>query len=299
LPVFHIITNPAGQQTMTRMPEQITKEDAMKNPHEDLSDLAREARREVVRMIGTIGVGHVGGCLSLIEVLVHLYYKEMNIRPEEPDWPDRDRLVMSKGHAGPALYTMLGMRGYFSKELFATLNQPGTHLPSHCDMRLTTGVDMTAGSLGQGLSCAVGMALAARLDERNCRTFCIIGDGEQQEGQVWEAAMYAAAQKLDTLTAILDDNGMQIDGMTDDINSVRPMEQRWSAFGWATTVIDGHDFAELEKAFAFAGNTRGKPTAIVMKTVKGKGISIAENKWTSHSMSLSREQVEDALRELQ
>jgi transketolase len=271
----------------------------MKHPHEELSDLAREARREVVRMIGTIGVGHIGGCLSLIEVLVHLYYKEMNIRPEQPDWADRDRFIMSKGHAGPALYTLLGMRGYFSKDLFATLNQPGTRLPSHCDMRLTTGVDMTAGSLGQGLSCAVGMALAARLDGKNCRTFCILGDGEQQEGQVWEAAMYAAAQKLDKLVAILDDNGMQIDGITDDINPVRPMEQRWNAFGWETMVIDGHDFAEIEKAFAFAERILGKPTAIVMKTVKGKGISIAENKCGSHNMALTREQTEEALRELQ
>jgi transketolase len=206
---------------------------------------------------------------------------------------------MSKGHAGPALYTLLGMRGYFSKDLFATLNQPGTRLPSHCDMRLTTGVDMTAGSLGQGLSCAIGMALAARLDKKDYRTFCIIGDGEQQEGQVWEAAMYAAGQKLDSLVAILDDNGMQIDGLTNDINPVRPMEKRWGAFGWATTVIDGHDFAELEKAFEFARNTRGRPTAIVMKTIKGKGISIAENKFGSHNMPLSREQTEEALRELQ
>jgi transketolase len=271
----------------------------MQHPYAELTELAREARREVVRMIGTLGVGHIGGCLSIIEALVHLYYKEMNIRPEQPDWADRDRLVLSKGHAGPALYTMLGMRGYFSRDMFSTLNRPGTRLPSHCDMRLTTGVDMTAGSLGQGLSCAVGMALAARMDKKSCRTFCILGDGEQQEGQIWEAAMFAAARELDTLTAILDDNGMQIDGMTDDINSVRPMEHRWSAFGWATTVVDGHDFEALDKAFAFARNTQGKPTAIVMKTVKGKGISIAENKYQSHNMSLTPEQTEAALRELQ
>ena len=271
----------------------------MKKMHDELVDLAREARREVVRMIGNLGVGHVGGCLSVIEAMVYLYYQEMNIRPEEPDWAERDRFIMSKGHAGPSLYTMLGMRGYFSKDLFTTLNQPGTRLPSHCDMRLTTGVDMTAGSLGQGLSCAVGMALAARLDKKSYRTFCIIGDGEQQEGQVWEAAMYAAAQKLDNVVAILDDNGMQIDGMTDDINAVRPMAERWGAFGWATVVVDGHDFTEIEKAFAFAASTKGKPTAIVMKTIKGKGISIAENKVGSHNMPLSKEQTEAALAELQ
>ena len=271
----------------------------MRKTHEELVNLAREARREVVRMISSLGVGHVGGCLSVIEVMVYLYYIEMNIKPEQPDWADRDRFIMSKGHAGPALYTMLGMRGYFGKDLFATLNQPGTHLPSHCDMRLTTGVDMTAGSLGQGLSCAIGMALAARLDKKDYRTFCVVGDGEQQEGQVWEAAMYAAARKLDNLVAILDDNGMQIDGMTDDINSVRPMEQRWNSFGWATVGIDGHDFGEIAKAFEFARNTRGKPTAIVMKTVKGKGISIAENKYSSHNLTFTPEQAEEALRELQ
>ena len=270
----------------------------MHNQHEELISLAREARREVVGMIGKLGVGHVGGCLSVIEALVYLYYREMNIRPEQPDWADRDRFIMSKGHAGPALYALLGMRGYFSRGLFATLNQPGTRLPSHCDMRLTTGVDMTAGSLGQGLSCAIGMALAARLDNKKYRTFCILGDGEQQEGQVWEAAMYAAGQKLDNLVAILDDNGMQIDGMTDGINPVRPMDTRWDAFGWATTIVDGHDFGEIEKAFAFAGNTRGRPTAIVLKTIKGKGISIAENKYGSHNMPLTKEQTEEALREL-
>lgn len=271
----------------------------MKESYAELADIAREARREVVRMIGTVGVGHVGGCLSVIEAMVYLYYKEMNIRPLEPSWPDRDRFVMSKGHAGPALYTMLGMKGYFSRNLFTTLNQPGTTLPSHCDMRLTTGVDMTAGSLGQGLSAAVGMALAARLDQKSYRTYCILGDGEQQEGQVWEAAMYAAAQKLDNIVVLLDDNGMQIDGMTDSINSVRPMEKRWTAFGWETAVVNGHDFVHLENAFELARKTKGKPTAIVMSTIKGRGVSVAENKVGSHNMPLTPEQVEEALRELQ
>ncbi|MDR1777440.1 MAG: transketolase [Desulfovibrio sp.] len=250
-------------------------------------------------MIGGLGVGHVGGCLSIVEAMIYLYYREMNIKPEQPDWPDRDRFIMSKGHAGPILYTMLGLRGYFSKDLFATLNRPGTHLPSHCDMRLTIGVDMTAGSLGQGLSCAIGMALAARMDKKDYRVFCVVGDGEQQEGQVWEAAMYAASQKLDNLVLLIDDNGMQIDGVTDDINSVRPLEKRWGAFGWATIAINGHNFREIERAFDFAGKTTGKPTAIVMNTIKGKGISIAENKCSSHNMPLTAEQTAEALRELQ
>ena len=264
-----------------------------------LAGLSRKARRDMVRMIGNLGVGHVGGSLSIIEALVYLYYQEMRIRPQEPSWPDRDRLVLSKGHAGPALYTLLAMRGYFSEDLLGTLNQPGTKLPSHCDMRLTTGVDMTAGSLGQGLSAAVGMALAARLDKKDYRVFCIIGDGEQQEGQVWEAAMYAAAQKLDNLVALLDDNGLQIDGVTDEVNAVRPLDRRWAAFGWECAVINGHDFVELRDALEFARKNKGKPTAIVMNTIKGKGISIAEGKAGSHNMSLSPEETAAALRELE
>ena len=154
-----------------------------------LTELSKEARRLIVRMIGAVGVGHVGGSLSIVDALVYLYHEEMRVRPEEPRWPDRDRFVLSKGHAGPALYTVLAMRGYFDKALLLTLNQPGTNLPSHCDMKLTTGVDMTAGSLGQGLSAAIGMALAARMDHKDYRVYCIVGDGEQQEGQIWEAAM--------------------------------------------------------------------------------------------------------------
>ena len=192
----------------------------------ELEALSKEARRLVVRMIGSIGVGHVGGSLSIIEALVYLYYKELRVRPEDPRWVDRDRFVLSKGHAGPALYTLLAMKGYFDKELLSTLNQPGTLLPSHCDMKRTTGVDMTAGSLGQGLSAAVGMALSARMDRKDYRVYCLIGDGEQQEGQVWEAAMFAGSQELDNLVVILDDNGMQIDGYTDAVNAVRPLDRR-------------------------------------------------------------------------
>ena len=170
-----------------------------------LTELSKEARQLLTKMIGQIGVGHVGGSLSLIEALVYLYYEEMRVRPEEPGWPDRDRIVLSKGHAGPALYTLLAMKGYFDKETLLTLNQPGTRLPSHCDMKLTTGIDMTAGSLGQGLSAAVGMALAARMERKDYRVYCIVGDGEQQEGQIWEAAMYAGSQELDNLVVLVDE----------------------------------------------------------------------------------------------
>ncbi len=275
------------------------KDTGMAETFAELIALSREARREVVRMIGNVGTGHVGGALSVVEALVCLYYREMRIRPAEPSWPDRDRFVMSKGHAGPALYAMLAMRGYFGRELLATLNQPDSCLPSHCDMQRTIGVDMTAGSLGQGLSAAVGMALAARLDKKDYRVFCIVGDGEQQEGQVWEAAMYAGSRKLDNLVVLLDDNGLQIDGPTSEINAVRPLDTRWAAFGWETTVVDGHDFGQLHEAFALARRTRGKPTAIVMNTVKGKGVSLAEGKVASHNMAFTVEDAAAALRELE
>ena len=225
-----------------------------------LTELSKEARQLLTKMIGQIGVGHVGGSLSLIEALVYLYYEEMRVRPEEPGWPDRDRIVLSKGHAGPALYTLLAMKGYFDKETLLTLNQPGTRLPSHCDMKLTTGIDMTAGSLGQGLSAAVGMALAARMERKDYRVYCIVGDGEQQEGQIWEAAMYAGSQELDNLVVLGDDNGMQIDDYTDAINAVRPLDKRWEAFGWATLCIDGHNFSDLEAALTHARTIKKRPT---------------------------------------
>ncbi|MFR0874069.1 MAG: transketolase [Bilophila wadsworthia] len=236
--------------------------------------------------------------LSLIEALVYLYYEEMRVRPEEPGWPDRDHIVLSKGH-GPRCITLLAMKGYFDKGSLLTLNQPGTRLPSHCDMKLTTGIDMTAGSLGQGLSAAVGMALAARMERKDYRVYCIVGDGEQQEGQIWEAAMYAGSQELDNLVVLVDDNGMQIDDYTDAINAVRPLDKRWEAFGWATLCIDGHNFSDLEAALTHARTIKKRPTAIIMATVKGKGLSVAEGKLSSHNMPLSPEDVAAALQELQ
>ena len=271
----------------------------MNDQFDDLKALSLKARRHIVEMIGKLGVGHVGGSLSIVEALVYLYYRELSVRPQEPDWADRDRLVISKGHAGPALYTLLAMKGYFGLDLLGTLNQPGTTLPSHCDMRLTTGVDMTAGSLGQGLSAALGMALAGRMDKKGYRVFCIVGDGEQQEGQIWEAAMYASSQKLDNLIVLVDDNGMQIDGHTDDVNAVRPLDRRWSAFGWEAITVNGHDFLGLANAFATARTVKNRPTAIIMDTVKGKGISVAEGKISSHNMPLSAEETAAALLELQ
>lgn len=266
---------------------------------QELVELSKEARRLVIEMIGTIGVGHVGGSMSIIEALVYLYYRELRIRPEDPRWEDRDRFILSKGHAGPALYTLLAMKGYFDKKQLLTLNQPGTSLPSHCDMKRTIGIDMTAGSLGQGLSAAVGMALSARIDKKDYRVYCMIGDGEQQEGQVWEAAMFASSQELDNLVVLLDDNGMQIDGYTDLINAVRPLGKRWEAFGWSTICINGHNFNELEDAFTRARSIKKHPVAIIMSTVKGKGVSVAEGNLGSHNMPLSLDDVKKALEELQ
>ena len=274
-----------------------------------LTELSKEARQLLTKMIGQIGVGHVGGSLSLIEALVYLYYEEMRVRPEEPGWPDRDRIVLSKGHAGPALYTLLAMKGYFDKETLLTLNQPGTRLPSHCDMKLTTGIDMTAGSLGQGLSAAVGMALAARMERKDYRVYCIVGDGEQQEGQIWEAAMAAGFYRADNLIAFVDNNKLQLDGSLEEVmspypigekfNAVRPLDKRWEAFGWATLCIDGHNFSDLEAALTHARTIKKRPTAIIMATVKGKGLSVAEGKLSSHNMPLSPEDVAAALQELQ
>ncbi len=264
-----------------------------------LQSLSKEARRLLVQMIAEIGVGHVGGSLSIIEALVYLYYKELRVRPEEPRWSDRDRFILSKGHAGPALYALLAMKGYFDKETLRTLNQSGTTLPSHCDMNLTTGIDMTAGSLGQGLSAAVGMALAARMDKKDYRVYCIVGDGESQEGQVWEAAMYAGSQELDNLVLLVDDNGMQIDGYTDELNTVRPLDKRLAAFGWATMTIDGHNFEELESALNHCRTIKKRPSAIIMNTVKGKGLSLAEGKVSSHNMPFSAADLTAALKELE
>ncbi|MCH5276317.1 MAG: transketolase [Desulfovibrionaceae bacterium] len=264
----------------------------------ELKNLSNEGRRHLIRMIGKVGVGHVGGALSVLDVMVYLYFRELNLRPDDARWSERDRFVMSKGHAGPALYTVLAMRGFFGLDRLETLNSLGTNLPSHCDMKRTTGVDMTAGSLGQGLSAAVGMALAARMDKKSYRVYCIVGDGEMQEGQIWEAAMYAGSQQLDNLVVIVDDNGMQIDNYTDAINSVRPIDKRLESFGFETISIDGHDFNQMEFAFYKAKTIKKHPTAIIMSTVKGKGFTFCEGKIGSHNMAVSSEDLAGALNEL-
>ncbi len=264
-----------------------------------LEDKCKHIRRLIMDEIGKLGVGHVGGCLSIVEALVVLYYKVMNINPGNPHMEGRDRFVLSKGHAGPALYAVLADKGYFDVSELDTLNRPETNLPSHCDMLKTRGVDMTAGSLGQGISCAVGIAKASKIKKDNAYIYSIIGDGESQEGQVWEAALTAAQFKLDNLIAFTDNNKMQIDGNTSEIVGVEPIDDKWRAFGWNAAVVDGHDVAAIYAAIIEAKKSQSRPTMIVLNTIKGKGVSFIEAMGAkNHSMPVTEEQRIKALEEL-
>jgi transketolase len=237
-------------------------------------------------MICRAGSGHLGGALSLVEIVMTLYFRIMRIDPARPRWDERDRLVLSKGHGAPVLYLALASRGFFPPEWLGTLNADGTRLPSHADARCVPGIDMTTGSLGQGLSCACGAAYAARLDGKKHRVFCIIGDGESNEGQIWEAALFAGHQKLDNLIAITDYNKLQIDGFTSDLLNLEPLRDKWRAFGWETLEMDGHDWDSVYDALQAASAVRGKPVMIVAHTVKGKGCSVVENKAESHNIKV-------------
>lgn len=254
------------------------------------SDMALEARKLALGSIHSLGNGHIGGIMSVIDLLVVLYYDVMRVNPARPDDPGRDRFVMSKGHAGPAVYAVLAMKGYFEKERLLTLNQNGTSLPSHCDMNKVPGVDMTCGSLGQGISAALGMALAARNDNDGVKVYCVVGDGECQEGQVWEAAMLAGHQGLDNFHVFVDDNGGQVDGYTRDIVRVDPLEDKWRAFGWdARTVADGHDHQAIFNAVKSAAGEKGRPHAIILNTKKAKCIAGAEGAAGCHHMQINDE----------
>lgn len=260
---------------------------------------AKEIRRRVIKEIGHLGVGHIGGCLSVADLLSVLYSGLMKVDPADPCMAGRDRLVISKGHSGPALYAALSIVGFIPESELLTLNQLGTNLPSHCDMNLTRGVDMTTGSLGQGFSCAVGVALGSRLRGDGAWIYTIIGDGESQEGQIWEAAMFAAQKGMDKLIAFTDYNGLQIDGTVDQINSLGKISDKWTAFGWDTQTVDGHDVQAIYDAVIRAQNRPGKPHMLVLETVKGKGVSFIEQMGArNHNTTLSPEQTEAALAEL-
>ncbi|BCS80576.1 transketolase [Anaerocellum diazotrophicum] len=265
----------------------------------ELKKIATEIRKSIIIQTASAGSGHPGGSLSGVEILTYLYFVEMNIDPKNPKDPDRDRFVLSKGHASPLLYAVLAEKGFISKDELTGFRQIYSNLQGHPDMKKVSGVEMSTGSLGQGLSVANGMALAAKLDGKNYRVYVLIGDGEIQEGQIWEAAMTAAHYKLDNLTAFLDHNGLQIDGKITEVMSPEPVEEKFKAFGWHVIKIDGHDFNQIEKAVNEAKTIKGKPTIIIAETVKGKGVSFMENEAGWHGTAPNKEQAQKALDELQ
>ncbi|GAA0178997.1 transketolase [Clostridium sediminicola] len=267
----------------------------MKKNIEMIYEKANEIRELTIKSIGNLGVGHIGGSLSICEVLAALYFDVMNVDPKNSKMEDRDRFVLSKGHAGPALYSTLALKGFLDIKDLDTLNTPNTNLPSHCDMRLTNGIDMSTGSLGQGFSAAIGMAVAAKMDSKDLYIYTIIGDGESQEGQIWEAAMLGGSRKLDNVIAFTDYNKMQIDGYVEEVNGLEPLNLKWEAFGWHVQSVDGHDINAILHAIDIAKKIKGKPSMILLDTVKGKGGYFCENMIASHNMAVSEEMCEKAL----
>lgn len=260
---------------------------------------ACKVRMGVIDGVYNAKSGHPGGSLSIADILTYLYFAHMNIDPKNPKWEDRDRFVLSKGHTAPALYAVLAHRGFFSVDELKTLRKPGSMLQGHPSMKLTPGVDMSTGSLGQGISTAVGMALGAKLGGKSFRVYTALGDGEIQEGQVWEAAMFAAAKGLDNLTAVIDNNNLQIDGSVAEVNSPYPIPEKFRAFGWNVIEICAHSFDEIDAAFKAASEFKGKPTAIIAKSIKGKGVSFMEDQCSWHGTAPNSEQYEQAMAELQ
>jgi len=266
---------------------------------EDMKTVAKRLRRHIISMIGKAGSGHPGGSLSAVEIVTALYFRVLRHKPLDPCWPDRDRFVLSKGHAAPLLYATLAECGYFPVEELLTLRKLESRLQGHTDCRLIPGVEMTAGALGQGLSFAVGVALAGRLDSKDYRVYVLLGDGECDEGQVWEAAMAAAHFKTDNLVAIVDNNGLQLDGWNRDIMNLAPFAEKWRAFGWHTVSVDGHDLAGLDAAFEQVRSVKGQPSVIIARTVKGKGVSFMENQVDFHGKAPNAAEVAMALKELE
>ena len=264
----------------------------------ELQKIAYKIRRDAIDAVYSAASGHPGGSLSIAEILAYLYFEEMNIDPKNPQKPDRDRFVLSKGHAAPGLYAALAERGYFPVEELKTLRQIDSVLQGHPDMKHIPGVDMSTGSLGLGISAACGMALAAKQMKQDWRVWTIVGDGESEEGQVWEAAMFAAHYKLDNLCAIIDWNGLQIDGAVKDVMNPTPLDEKFKAFGWHVIMIDAHDLAAIDAAVKEAKATKGQPTAIIAKSVKGKGVSYMENAVNWHGAAPKQEQYEIAVKEL-
>jgi len=252
-----------------------------------LEKFATEIRLETLKEIKNLGFGHIGGAMSIVETLAVLYGRVMKIKPKEPQWVDRDWLVVSKGHAGPAVYATLAIKGYFPIEELMTLNKPKTNLPSHCDRNKTIGIDMTTGSLGQGMSTAIGIALGNRLDRRDSNTYLILGDGECDEGQVWEGALFAHHHKLDNLIAFVDANKKQLDGYTKDINDLGDIAQKFSSFGWHAQDVNGADVVKIYKAIEKAKEIKEQPSVIILDTIKGQGLKFVEETMANHHMRFS------------
>lgn len=263
-----------------------------------LQQKARELRCDVIRMITEAGSGHPGGSLSAVEIITYLYFYRMRVRADVPSWVDRDRFVLSKGHACPTLYAALAHRGYFPRDILWTLRDSASMLQGHPDMTKTPGIDMTTGSLGQGFSCALGIALGGKLQKRGYRVYALLGDGELQSGQVWEAAMAAAHYRLDNLIAVIDDNKLQLDGPVAAVMNVEPLLDKWKAFGWDALEIDGHDFREIHAGFEKCLRLEGKPHLLVAHTVKGKGVVEMEGEVGWHGMAPTREQAEAFIAEI-
>ncbi len=264
----------------------------------ELKQVALEIRKLTIEEIGNFGSGHIGGSMSIVELLTYLYYHEMRVDPSNPKKEDRDRFVCSKGHAGPAVYATLASKGYFPLEELKTLNQGGTNLPSHCDMKKTVGIDFTGGSLGQGFSAAVGIALGQKIRNIEANTFVVIGDGESQEGQIWEGAATAAQWKLGNLIAFTDFNRLQLDGYTSDIISMENIDTRWLGFNWHVQRINGHDFAQIDRAVQIAKTVLDRPSMIIMDTVKSYGFAPGEATTANHSMAFDSKAATKAIEDL-
>ena len=266
---------------------------------EEMKQIAKKLRRHIITMTAKAGSGHPGGSLSSVEIVTALFFNFLRHDPKDPRWPDRDRFVLSKGHAAPLLYSALAETGYFPVAELLTLRELGSRMQGHTDMTTTPGVEMSAGALGQGLSFGIGIALAARLDRRGYRVYVLLGDGECNEGQVWEAAMAGAHYKVDNLVAIVDRNRQQLDGWTYEVMDTEPMAEKWRSFGWYVIEVDGHDLAQILTAFNEAKKITGKPTAIIAHTTKGKGVSFMENNPDFHGKAPTPEEAERALKELE
>lgn len=263
-----------------------------------LKETAREMRIEILKMLEKSGSGHTGGSLSSADIVTALYFYKMRHHPDDPEWARRDRFILSKGHAAPVLYTVLALTGYFDKSMLDSLRRVGCPLQGHPSSKMLKGVEISTGSLGQGLSIANGIAMGLRLDKNPARVYCLLGDGETQEGQVWEAAMSASHYGLNNLCAFVDLNGLQIDGKCCDVMNIEPVDDKWNAFGWHTISIDGHDMQAIVDALDKAEKVKGKPCVILAKTVKGKGVSIFEGKAEYHGLTPTKEELEIAIKEL-